>query len=507
LLVAIGLSEIICAWQLRRLQSLDRLPTFADPEIKTSLGNRLVRWRPSAESGPRDNTIEVATIGGSSARGVPFTPKLSLDRIITWQLGRVFPDRKFHALNRAIEGIHLEEAIKQLRDLEHRPDILIIYSGHNEFQSRFGWGRKVPYYRLEPHDDPRLSLRIREWSSTANFLGCNADRFAIEIAPPPKYDREPADTPSCTEAEYAATLADYRRRLDALLDDCEAAGILSIVVVPPSNEIFDPNRSILSADTIKADQIDFMARYERIRHDEPADPAKAMVEYRRLIQEQPRFADAHYHLARLLEKAGDYARAHEEYLEARDLDGCPFRCQTPFLDVCRELGAKHGSLIVDGPRLLEAASPSGIADDRFFADAHHPGLNTFVILARDAIHQLKRSGAFDWPAQTSEPEFSMADCVEHFGLDTTTWIKVVRSAWSFHRVTSSVPRDPSWRLSIADRCSQAIAELNAGKSPEETGLPWLRLRNELRVAPSPDNRSDAPAPKIRAKPRPEPSKH
>src|SRR5262249_43217816 len=157
------------------------------------------------------------------------------DRIITWQLGRAFPGRTFRTDNRAWPGITLESAIERLTGLERRPDLLLIYSGHNEFQSRFGWGRKAPHYRIASNLAPRtLGGHVRAWSFAAEFFGRNADRFEIEVAPPPRFERDPADSPSCTPAEYATTLEDYRRRLDGLLDDCAAAGILTIVVVPPS---------------------------------------------------------------------------------------------------------------------------------------------------------------------------------------------------------------------------------------------------------------------------------
>jgi hypothetical protein len=63
---------------------------------------------------------------------------MSLDQIIAWQLGRAFPGRTFIADNRADLGLTLELAIGRLSGLERRPDLLIVYSGHNEFQSRFG---------------------------------------------------------------------------------------------------------------------------------------------------------------------------------------------------------------------------------------------------------------------------------------------------------------------------------------------------------------------------------
>lgn len=483
LLIGLCLCEAVCAWELHEQARLDHPSSFeakADEE-QTPAPDDARPLRQAKEMKSDGDAIDVATIGGSSARGVPFHPYLSLDRIITWQLGRAFPDKTFREDNRAELGLTLERAIEQLDGLKRRPDMLIIYSGHNEFQSRFGWGRKAPHYRIEPKISPPSAFRsARAWSHTAEFLGRNADRFDAELAPPPRDVRDPADSPCCTPAEYAATLADYRRRLDGLLDDCDAAGIVTVVVVPPANDgAFDPNHSILSADTTLAGQRDFIARFDELLRNPPAEPEQAMARYRRFIAEQPGFAESHYRLAQLLEAAGSYQEAHDEYIKARDLDGIPFRCPTPFLNACREVAHRHGSVVVDGPRLLEAAALHGIINDRFFVDAHHPGLNAFVILARDAVRQLKQRKAFGWPDAVPAPRFSLADCAAHFKLDAAAWVHVCINARNFYNVTRSMPRDSTWRISVARRYEAAIVLLRAGKGPDETGIPSLKIGEEL----------------------------
>ena len=37
----------------------------------------------------------------------------------------------------------------KLAKLKKKPDIVIIYCGHNEFQARFSWLKIVPYYNDE----------------------------------------------------------------------------------------------------------------------------------------------------------------------------------------------------------------------------------------------------------------------------------------------------------------------------------------------------------------------
>jgi hypothetical protein len=505
LLAGIGLSELVCFWRLRGQAKLTHPAAFA-----VSANRSVVPRRSDADSRPlrgfsaadrSQKTIDIVMIGGSSASGFPFAPRMSLDRIIAWQLGRVFPDRTVRADNRAEAGLVLESAIERLGGLERRPDLLIIYSGQNEFQSRFGWLRTVHHYRHESKATPRLiARRARKWSSVAEFLGRDLDRFEAALASWGMDEKAPVDSPCCTPAEYAAILADYRLRLDGLLDDCDAAGILTMVVVPPSNDgSFDPNRSILPPETSRAEQRAFIARLEEVRHGEEADPARAIEGYRRLIAEQPGFAETHFRLARLLEAAGSFGEARDEYIRARDLDGLPIRCPTPFLEVCRELGRRHHCIVIDAPRLLALACPHGILDDRMFNDVHHPSLNAFVTMARDAIRQLKGRGAFGWPEDVPAPRFTMADCVARFKIDRDVWLSICKGSHLFYALTAVSVRDPAWRQAIAARYERAMSLLKSGKGPDETGIPSLKIREELE-AERPEHEVD-PAKPRRTSPR------
>lgn len=494
LLVGMGVSELVCGWRLRSLAKLAHPPAFANSTHRptaalglpgeqpaASLLKKLAATDSSATSSKK--TIDLVMIGGSSAYGFPFAPAMSLDRIIAWQLGRAFPDRTVRADNRAAPGLILESAIEKLVGLERRPDLLIIYSGQNEFQSRFGWLRTVNHYRRESKVTPLLLARqARKWSSVADLLGRDLDRFEAALASWERDEKDPVDTPCCTPAEYAAILADYRLRLDGLLNDCDAAGILTMVVVPPSNDgDFDPNRSILPADTSRAEQRAFAARLDAVVRGEKDRPAEAVAGYRRLIAEQPGFAETHFRLAQRLEAAGSFDEAREEYTRARDLDALPIRCPTPFLEVCRELGRRHRCIVLDASRLLALACPRGILDDRMFNDAHHPSLNAFVVMAREALRLLKDRGAFGWPEDVPAPRFTIADCVARFRLDREVWISICKGSHLYYALTAGSVRDPAWRQAVAARYKRAMFLLEAGKGPDETGIPGLAIHEELEV--------------------------
>ena len=85
-------------------------------------------------------------VGESSAEGVPFQKWLSIDRIVAWQLRRVIPERPIRVISLARSGETLEQQHTRLVKLDRRPEIVIIYCGHNEFKARFSPMSTPDYY-------------------------------------------------------------------------------------------------------------------------------------------------------------------------------------------------------------------------------------------------------------------------------------------------------------------------------------------------------------------------
>ncbi len=77
--------------------------------------------------------VSLVVIGESSAQGEPYRPYISIGPIVGWQLGRAIPGRRFRVDVRARVGATLEDMHQELATLSRRPDMMIIYAGHNEF--------------------------------------------------------------------------------------------------------------------------------------------------------------------------------------------------------------------------------------------------------------------------------------------------------------------------------------------------------------------------------------
>jgi tetratricopeptide (TPR) repeat protein len=464
---------------------IHRLPTlpdrFADPPARAPV----LRTRhadhpqsaptlPDRFAGSSNDPVYLVVIGESSAEGFPYHPWLSVGQIVNWQLQRAMPERRFEVDVLAKGGVDLEAMHHKLAQLKRRPDAMIIYCGHNEFQARYEWSRTIRPDRASA-ESRSPGVGWLTWASPLCRMIEEAIRKNRLDAPPPLLTRQLVDWPLCTPAEYAAILADFRLRLEAIVAYCERMGTLPILVIPPGNDAgFEPSRSVPSGAPSESERQALAREFLAARAAEP-EPERAMALYRALLARKPEFAEAHYRLARLLQQAGDWDQAHREYILARDTDGLPLRCPTVFQDAYREVASRHDVILIDGPAELRAISAHGILDDNLFHDAVHPVLRSYAALSQAILRELRARKALGWqggPAPTVDP----TECAAHFGLDAAKWAVACERSSEFYRYSAITRYDPFQRMAWANRYGDAGHQIASGTAPDATGVPGLGCR-------------------------------
>lgn len=482
LLIVLALDAGAAAWSAwrRRTSVLPEVPprsatlqgqgaALTAPERDATAGSS-----PPAPAPP--GALRILVIGESSARGEPYHPWLSIAQIAAWKLESVFPGRPVVVDMWARGGATIRQMHERLAELTDRPDALILYVGHNEFASRYPWMREPGGY----YDDDMPSLyspvalrAALRFSPLCRLVLETWDHQRVDLRPPRHATRELVDQPVCTPEERAAILAEFTRRLDEIAAFCETIGTLPIFVIPASNDGgYDPSRSVLPPETPREQRVAFAREVQRARTLEATDPAAALRLDRELVGRYPGFAETQYRLGILLERAGDWDEARRHFVAARECDGMPLRCPDDFRRAYREVAARHPAvLLIDGPKVLEAASAHGILGDRLFHDAQHPNLRGYTALARDLLDQLRGRGAFGWPDGIPTPPVDADSCARHFGVDADRWAEVcLRVDW-FFSVTAYIRHDPSFRLARADDYRRAAAAIRAGRPPAEAGIP------------------------------------
>jgi hypothetical protein len=89
----------------------------------------------------KPNAYRIFVLGESSAAGYPFSPLGSFSRYIRDRLKLLYPSSEIEVVNLSMTAINSYT----LRDLfpgvlEQNPDLILIYTGHNEYYGALGVG-------------------------------------------------------------------------------------------------------------------------------------------------------------------------------------------------------------------------------------------------------------------------------------------------------------------------------------------------------------------------------
>ncbi len=436
---------------------------------------------------PDDRTIDIAIVGESSAEGVPYNRWTSIGNILVWQLESIFPDRGVRLQILAFSGHTLEMQQTQLSRLVRKPDILLIYCGHNEFSGRVDSGRDTPFYFDDqaPTAWSALLEKIEANSGVCGLIRQTAEKCRVAIPPPPDGHRALVDVPAYTTAEYAAILADFRVRLEAIVAYAERIGALPVLISPPGNDTgYEPNRSFLPPATPRHERDAFAHDFLAARRSETADPAAAQAAYRALIARHSGFAEVHYRLAQLLELAGSWDEAYDHYHTARDCDGYPMRFPTDFQKVYHDVADRHACILIDGQSYFHAVAQHGLLDEHFFHDAMHPSLRGQIALSQAVLHELHARKALGWPPDRPAPVIDPTECCQKFKINSAAWEYICLWGIMFYDLSYPLRYDSSHRVAMKEVFGQAYNRIHAGAAPESVGLANIGLPEPVPAATS-----------------------
>ncbi len=307
-----------------------------------------------------------------------------------------------------------------------------------------------------------------------------AEKCRISIPPPAHNRRDLIDVPVYSTGEYAVLVADFKRRLEAMVSYAERVGAIPVLILPPANDSnYEPNRSFLPAATPRDQREAFRQAFLAASRMEEQDPAASMARYRELIERQPGFAESHYRLARLLDRADSHEEAYLHYVAARDLDGYPLRCPTAFQEAYREVASRHRCLLIDGQAYLRKIGRRGQLGDDLFQDMMHPSLRGYIALSQAVLQGLKERQAFGWPRDLPCPAIDPALCADRFGLGAETWKHLCSWQKGFNEIVVPLRYDRSQRLRRQSAAKAAAERLSRGTPPEELGMPNVGIPDPI----------------------------
>jgi len=329
------------------------------------------RWALSAVFGPQavpqtlfrfsvpekePGAFRIFFFGGSTVYG-GHLPKVGFVNQFRALLEACLPDRTVEVFNFGASGrdsTYVRRAVEAT--LEHEPDAIVVYTGHNEFLWPASGASRL-----------RVALGYLDRTAAATLIRTCRDRWLPGLAREAKV-WEPVPRGSARFAEAEAVFAD---NLESLARSARQAGVPLIVCTAASNlSRWPPVRRELTA--AEPDE-----RFAGLRDGaasalEAGDLDRARPLLDQLVSLYPEEAGTRYLQGRASEEAGDFAGARTHYLEARERDPVPLRALDAFNRRVRALAEQEGVYLADLEEVFRAASPHGLTGDSLMMDNCHP---------------------------------------------------------------------------------------------------------------------------------------
>lgn len=315
-----------------------------------------------------DTSFRVFVMGGSTTAGYPYGFNATFSRVAADALQDVLPGRLVEVVNLGTSAVNSYTLYDQIPEiLEHEPDAIFIYTGHNEFYGALGVGSSEQFGAFPGFVRTYLKLqRLKTFMLLRDGIATLSRWFASGLMgePHPAGDgtlmqrmvRDQTITLDSRTFEYGKN--QFESNLDVILESFSKEGIPIFISSISSN--IREQEPFVSIET-------------------PELPAAKQV----------------YEEATRYYRQGDYERAYERFVYAKDLDGLKFRAPEVFNDIIRSKAEQHGAFYVPAHEIMRDHSKNRITGLELMLEHLHPNRTGYYLIGKTFYDAVAGSGIID----------------------------------------------------------------------------------------------------------------
>ena len=406
------------------------------------------------------NTIRIVLAGGSAIKGFPQPMGFAPSAFLREMLSDTWPDRNVEVITlrtTAVASLPVLGILKEMLDYE--PDLVVIYTGHNEFFGAYG----VASMHHAARSPMALKLQ-RGYGSTAigQFLA-TLRRSRIPETGKAMMEAVVRETYIAPDSPLRAAAArNLYSHITGMIERCQARSIPTIVCTLASNERGLAPIGECDVSRLTADERARLARLlQRGSGAVSTDVAAAIDDLEAALRIDPNHARIHFHLGRAYESVGDAPTAARHYRTALDLDPMPWRAPSASMDAIQRAARERGAVLCDVQQAFRDASPLGAVGWELMDDHVHPTLKGQWLLAQSIVTTLTSlPGKLNVTrsARKALPDFG--DYARRLGDNSYDRFGVVASLYKVFDVPFMRQADPAAFARIRDQRDDLLASMN-----------------------------------------------
>lgn len=404
----------------------------------------------------KPNSFRVFVLGESAGAGYPFIPLGAFSRYIEQRLNLEYPDSKIEVINCSMTAINTYT----MRDLfpgilELKPDLVLIYAGHNEYYGALGVGsmeslgtsRSVVNLVIYLERFKTFQLIRNLLKRAAGFLGGKREALTGTLM-----SRMAQNQYIGLDSDiYKKGIEQFRGNMRDILEMAKKQNVPVILSTLACN---------------LKDQYPFVSINEK--GFPPADKV---------------FIQAKESLAK-----NDRKTADSLFRYAKDLDALRFRAPSEINKIIISLGKEFSFAVVNIDSVFDAISPDHITGENIMTDHLHPTLKGYQIIGdvfykgMEETKHLPKTKPKSWN-EREQDSITVAN-FPYTRLDTIISefrIKILKNDWPYVNKKNKIPENKLFQLK--DFIDSIAYNLTSDKTNWEAAhskaADWYAERNDL----------------------------
>ncbi|MFC2188933.1 hypothetical protein ACFCT7_16590 [Fulvivirgaceae bacterium LMO-SS25] len=438
-----------------------------------------------------ENTIRIVIQGASSVQGFPYGNSISAPRLLKGSLKALYPNKNIEVINLGVTAVSSYVLLDMANSIVNiSPDIVIIYSGHNEFYGVFGAASSQSATAKRSITKTFLYLkRFRVFRFLLSFLSRGeSDEFDPNKTLMEKMALN-QKVPFKSKM-FLSTSDNYIKNLSDIIDTYKDNGIPTIL----SSLVFNlKDQPPFLSDAVRIPNLDEIKSLS----DNKEILKRHIEQLEELLKLHPENALLHFLIAKVFFKLENFAQAEFHFLLSHQYDNLRFRAPNEFNLLLNQLATNKEIHFLDLFSAFRSYSKGGVIGSELIHEHVHPNIFGYKFLAYNFLMALAKADllptsqkvenlTFQFFEEQSQSNINLLDSIK--GQVT---INALLNNWPFNLYDSIYPPTEfeyksSYELDLAlDVISGSISHYNASlllcevylKNGDFTSL--LKIANSL----------------------------